>query len=124
MSKSWNCPTLPSRWGSDTVVYEGENYPFMNFGTTSEFMTDSNILYGAFPEQDEVLITEEMADGMAGTPEDMIGNEVEVKLSVNGNPLIGTYTVSGIYTAGNAIGPAGAFDSVFHDDGHIRGHER
>ena len=32
--------------GSDTVVYEGENYPFMNFGTTSEFMTDSNILYG------------------------------------------------------------------------------
>lgn len=99
--------------GSDTVVYEGENYPFMNFGTTSEFMTDSNILYGEFPEQDEVLITEEMADGMAGNAEDMIGNEVEVKLSVNGNPLIGTYTVSGIYTAGNAIGPAGAFDSVF-----------
>ncbi|WP_321381800.1 ABC transporter ATP-binding protein/permease [Trichococcus shcherbakoviae] len=99
--------------GSDTVVYEGENYPFMNFGTTSEFMTDSNILYGEFPEQDEVLITEEMADGMAGTPEDMIGKEIEVKLSVNGTPLNGTYTVSGIYTAGNAIGPAGAFDSVF-----------
>lgn len=99
--------------GSDTVVYEGENYPFMNFGTTSEFMTDSNILYGEFPEQDEVLITEEMADGMAGTPEDMIGKEIEVKLSVNGNPLNGTYTVSGIYTAGNAIGPSGAFDSVF-----------
>ena len=99
--------------GSDTVVYEGENYPFMNFGTTSEFMTDSNILYGEFPEQDEVLITEEMADGLAGNAEDMIGNEVEIKLSVNGNPLNGTYTVSGIYTAGNAIGPAGAFDSVF-----------
>ena len=99
--------------GSDTVVYEGENYPFMNFGTTSEFMTDSNILYGEFPEQDEVLITEEMADGMAGTPEDMIGKEIEVKLSVNGTPLNGTYTVSGIYTAGNAIGPAGSFDSVF-----------
>ncbi|WP_319995422.1 ATP-binding cassette domain-containing protein [Trichococcus shcherbakoviae] len=99
--------------GSDTVVYEGENYPFMNFGTTSEFMTDSNILYGEFPEQDEVLITEEMADGMAGTPEDMIGKEIEVKLAVNGNPLNGTYTVSGIYTAGNAIGPSGAFDSVF-----------
>ena len=99
--------------GSDTVVYEGENYPFMNFGTTSEFMTDSNILYGEFPGQDEVLITEEMADGMAGTPEDMIGKEIEVKLSVNGNPLNGTYTVSGIYTAGNAIGPSGAFDSVF-----------
>ena len=99
--------------GSDTVVYEGENYPFMNFGTTSEFMTDSNILYGEFPGQDEILITEEMAEGMAGNAEDMIGNEVEINLSVNGNPLNGTYTVSGIYTAGNAIGPAGAFDSVF-----------
>jgi len=99
--------------GSDTDVYAGENYPFMNFGTTSANMTDSNILYGALPDQGEVLITEEMADGMAGNAEDMIGEDVEVKLSVNGNPLIGTYTVSGIYTAGNAIGPAGAFDSVF-----------
>jgi len=99
--------------GSDMVVYEGENYPFMNFGTTSASMTDSNILFGSFPEKDEVLITEEMADGMAGTAEDIIGKDVEVKLSVNGNPLSGTYTVSGIYTAGSAIGPAGAFDSVF-----------
>ena len=99
--------------GSDTVVYEGENYAFMNFGTTSENMTDSNILYGEFPDQGEVLITEEMADGMAGNAEDMIGEDVEVKLSVNGHALTGTYTVSGIYTAGNAIGPAGAFDSVF-----------
>ena len=99
--------------GSDTVVYEGENYAFMNFGTTSENMTDSNILYGEFPDQGEVLITEEMADGMAGNAEDMIGEDVEVKLSVNGNALTGTYTVSGIYTAGNAIGPAGSFDSVF-----------
>ena len=99
--------------GSDTVVYEGENYAFMNFGTTSENMTDSNILYGEFPDQGEVLITEEMADGMAGNAEDMIGEDVEVKLSVNGHALTGTYTVSGIYTAGNAIGPAGSFDSVF-----------
>ena len=99
--------------GSDTVVYEGENYAFMNFGTTSENMTDSNILYGEFPDQGEVLITEEMANGMAGNAEDMIGEDVEVKLSVNGHALTGTYTVSGIYTAGNAIGPAGSFDSVF-----------
>ena len=98
---------------SDTVVFVGENYAFMNFGTTSENMTDSNILYGEFPDQGEVLITEEMADGMAGNAEDMIGEDVEVKLSVNGHALTGTYTVSGIYTAGNAIGPAGAFDSVF-----------
>ncbi|OJF93051.1 ATP-binding cassette domain-containing protein [Alkalibacterium sp. 20] len=99
--------------GSDTVVYEDESYPFMNFGTISANMTDSNILYGSFPENSEVLITEEMAENVFSTAEDMIGEEVEVKLSVNGSPLTGNYTVSGIYTAGNAIGPASAYDSVF-----------
>ncbi|WP_027108342.1 ABC transporter ATP-binding protein/permease [Lacticigenium naphthae] len=99
--------------GSDTVAYEEENHSFMNFGTISANMTDSNILHGSFPEFGEVIITEEMANNMADTAEDMIGEEVEVKLSVDGSPLSGNYTVSGIYTAGSAIGPASAFDSVF-----------
>lgn len=99
--------------GSDTARYKEENYSFMNFSTTSENMTDSNILYGSFPEEDEVLITEGMAKDMAGNVEDMLGEEIEIKLSVNGDPLTGFYTVSGIYTAGSAIGPASDFDSVF-----------
>lgn len=99
--------------GSDMAGYKEENYSFMNFGTTSENMTDSNILYGSFPEEDEVLITEGMAKDMAGNVEDMLGEEIEIKLSVNGDPLTGFYTVSGIYTAGSAIGPASDFDSVF-----------
>lgn len=99
--------------GSDTVVYEDETHPFMNFGTVSANMTQSNILYGSFPEAGDVLITEEMAENMADSAEEMIGEEVEVKLSVDGDALSGFFTVSGIYTAGNAIGPAGAFDSIF-----------
>ncbi|MFO8068981.1 MAG: ATP-binding cassette domain-containing protein [Alkalibacterium sp.] len=99
--------------GSDTVVYEDETHPFMNFGTISANMTDSNILHGTFPENGEVLITEEMAGNMTATAEDMIGEVVEVKLSVNGDALTGDYAVSGIYTPGNAIGPASAFDSVY-----------
>lgn len=99
--------------GSDTVVYEDETHPFMNFGTVSANMTDSNILHGVFPETGEVLITEEMAENMADEAPDMIGEDVEVKISVDGDALSGDYTVSGIYTAGNAIGPASAFDSVF-----------
>ncbi|MCC5890163.1 MAG: ATP-binding cassette domain-containing protein [Alkalibacterium sp.] len=99
--------------GSDTVVYEEDTHPFMNFGTISASMTQSNILHGAFPESNEVLITEEMAENMMDEASDMIGEEVEVKLRVDGDALSGFYTVSGIYTAGNAIGPASAFDSVF-----------
>lgn len=99
--------------GSDTVVYEDETHPFMNFGTISANMTDSNILHGSFPGNGEVLITEGMAENIFPAAQDMIGEDVEVKLSVGGDALSGTYTVSGIYTAGNAIGPASAFDSVF-----------
>ena len=58
--------------GSDNVIYEGEKYAFMNFGTTSG-MTDSNILYGAFPEAGEILITEGVSNQMAGTAEENIG---------------------------------------------------
>lgn len=99
--------------GSDTVVYEDEAYSFMNFGTVSANITESNILHGSFPQSNDVLISEEMAKNMTTDAEDMIGEEVEVKLSVDGDAINGSFRVSGIYTAGNAIGPAGAFDSVF-----------
>lgn len=99
--------------GSDTVIYENETHPFMNFGTISANMTDSNILHGSFPGNGEVLITEGMAQTIYPAAQDMIGEEIEVKLTVDGDALSGTYIVSGIYTAGNAIGPASAFDSVF-----------
>lgn len=95
--------------GSDNVIYEGEKYAFMNFGTTSG-MTDSNILYGAFPEEGEILITEGVANQMAGTAEEAIGKEVTLDVTVDGESLEKNYVISGIYSAGQAIG---AFESVY-----------
>lgn len=95
--------------GSDNVIYEGEKYAFMNFGTTSG-MTDSNILYGAFPEAGEILITEGVANRMAGTAEEAIGKEVTVDVTIDGESLEKNYVISGIYSAGQAIG---AFESVY-----------
>lgn len=95
--------------GSDNVIYEGEKYAFMNFGTTSG-MTDSNILYGAFPEAGEILITEGVANQMAGTAEEAIGKEVTVDVTIDGESLEKNYVISGIYSAGQAIG---AFESVY-----------
>ena len=95
--------------GSDNVIYEGEKYAFMNFGTTSG-MTDSNILYGAFPEAGEILITEGVANQMAGTAEEAIGKEVTVDVAIDGESLEKNYVISGIYSAGQAIG---AFESVY-----------
>ncbi|NLD33187.1 MAG: ATP-binding cassette domain-containing protein [Trichococcus flocculiformis] len=95
--------------GSDNVIYEGEKYAFMNFGTTSG-MTDSNILYGAFPEAGEILITEGVANQMAGTAEEAIGKEVTVDVTIDGESLEKNYAISGIYSAGQAIG---AFESVY-----------
>ena len=95
--------------GSDNVIYEGEKYAFMNFGTTSG-MTDSNILYGAFPEAGEILITEGVANQMASTAEEAIGKEVTVDVTIDGESLEKNYVISGIYSAGQAIG---AFESVY-----------
>ncbi|WP_320163740.1 ATP-binding cassette domain-containing protein [uncultured Trichococcus sp.] len=95
--------------GSDNVIYEGEKYAFMNFGTTSG-MTDSNILYGAFPEEGEILITEGVANQMAATAEEAIGKEVTLDVTVDGESLEKNYVISGIYTAGQTIG---AFESVY-----------
>ncbi|MPM76705.1 hypothetical protein SDC9_123704 [bioreactor metagenome] len=95
--------------GSDNIIYEGEKYAFMNFGTTSG-MTDSNILYGAFPEEGEILITEGVANQLAGTAEEAIGKEVTVDVTIDGESLEKNYVISGIYSAGQAIG---AFESVY-----------
>ncbi|CZQ99127.1 ABC transporter ATP-binding protein/permease [Trichococcus ilyis] len=95
--------------GSDNIIYEGTKYSFMNFGTTSG-MTDSNILYGAFPEAGEILITEGVANQMAATAEEAIGKEVTVDVTIDGESLEKNYVISGIYTAGQAIG---AFESVY-----------
>lgn len=95
--------------GSDNIIYEGEKYAFMNFGTTSG-MTDSNILYGTFPEAGEILITEGVANQMAGSAEEAIGKEVTVDVTVDGESLEKSYVISGIYSAGQAIG---AFESVY-----------
>ena len=95
--------------GSDNVIYEGEKYAFMNFGTTSG-MTDSNILYGAFPDEGEILITEGVANQMAATAEEAIGKEVTLDVTIDGDSLEKNYVISGIYTAGQAIG---AFESVY-----------
>ncbi|MFY9902482.1 MAG: FtsX-like permease family protein, partial [Trichococcus sp.] len=95
--------------GSDNVIFEENKYSFMTFGTTSG-MTDSNILHGAFPEEGEILITEGIANQMGATPEETIGKEVTLDVTIDGESLEKNYIISGIYTAGQAIG---AFESVY-----------
>lgn len=95
--------------GSDNVIFEENKYSFMTFGTTSG-MTDSNILYGAFPEEGEILITEGIANQMVATAEEAIGKEVTLDVTIDGDSLEKNYIISGIYTAGQAIG---AFESVY-----------
>ena len=95
--------------GSDNVIFEENKYSFMTFGTTSG-MTDSNILHGAFPEEGEILVTEGIANQMGATAEEAIGKEVTLDVTIDGESLEKNYIISGIYTAGQAIG---AFESVY-----------
>ena len=60
----------------------------------------------------EILITEGLAESTGGSSKEMVGKEMEVNVNVDGETLSDLYVVSGIYTPGSVIGPAGAFDSV------------
>lgn len=97
----------------NAIEYEEENYSYMNFGTISPDMTAANIVYGEMAEQNEILVTEGLALSVMDTAEEMIGEEVIVKVEVDDEILKDSYTVSGIYQAGDAVEPAGAFDSVY-----------
>jgi len=95
--------------GSDNVIYEDIKHSFMTFGTTSG-MTDSNILYGLFPSEGEILVTEGIANQMSTTSEEAIGKEVTLNVTIDGEKLEKNYVISGVYTAGSAIG---AFEAVY-----------
>jgi putative ABC transport system permease protein len=97
----------------NAVEYEDENYTYMNFGTVSPDMTPSNLIYGELPEKNEIMITEGLAINIADEADKMIGEEVNVKIEMDEDTLDGTYTVSGIYTPGDSVGPSGIFESVF-----------
>lgn len=97
----------------NAIEFEDESYTYMNFGTVSPDMTSSNILEGKMPRENEILITEGLATSITEEAADMIGKEVDVKIGIGDEALKGNYTISGIYTAGDAVGPAGFFDSVF-----------
>lgn len=97
----------------NAIEFEGESYTYMNFGTVSPDMTPSNITIGEMPGRDEILITEGLATNIVEDMKDIIGKEVEVKVGLDEETLKDTYKISGIYNTGDAIGPAGIFDSVF-----------
>lgn len=98
---------------NNAIEYEDESYTYMNFGTISPDVTPSNILFGEMPSKNEILITEGLATSITDDAADMIGKEVTVKVEVDENKLEDTYTISGIFKPGDAVGPAGIFDSVF-----------
>ncbi len=98
---------------NNAIEYEDESYTYMNFGTISPDITPSNILFGEMPNKNELLITEGLATSITDNAADMIGKEVTVKIEADENKLKDTYTISGIFKPGDAVGPAGIFDSVF-----------
>ncbi|MGB6178611.1 ATP-binding cassette domain-containing protein [Carnobacterium sp.] len=97
----------------NAIEFEDESYTYMNFGTISPDITPSNIIFGALPETNEVLITEGLATSIKDNAADMIGEEVSVKIDTGDESLEGSYKVSGIFTPGDSAGPAGIFDSVY-----------
>lgn len=92
---------------------EEENYVYMNFGTISPNMVPSNILHGTMPKNNEILITQGLAENISDQAENVVGMEVKLNLNLEDTNLKETYTISGVYNPGDSVGPVGIFDSVY-----------
>lgn len=105
-------------FNKNSIEYQNENYTYMNFGTISPNMTPSNILFGAMPKTNEIMITEGLAKSMVEDVESILGQDIILKVDVDDTVLIDTFVVSGIYNQGDVVGPAGIFESAFmnYDD--------
>lgn len=92
--------------GTSKASFDGNTAQFMSVTTISSMITSADILEGELPKEDEVVITENMADTLG---ENLVGKEIQIETLINDELLDLTMTVSGIYGAEAAA----AMDTVY-----------
>lgn len=87
--------------GSNRVTLGDNSSTFMSLNTISASITESDILHGEMPKENEVLVTQAMANTLANdeTGESVIGKEVTVDIAVNKDVISTTQTISGIFAS-------------------------
>lgn len=87
--------------GSNRVTFGELNSTFMNLNTISAAITETDIMEGELPSENEILITPAMATLLANGEEDssVIGKEVTLDVVVNKEAVSATQKISGIFAA-------------------------
>lgn len=81
--------------GANSLSCNGKGSNVMRISTISSNITESNLLEGALPKKDEILINKSISDKLGG---DVIGKKANLSILVNQKILKKEFVISGIYT--------------------------
>lgn len=87
--------------GSNKVTLNDITATFMNLNTLSAAITESDILSGKMPSENELLVTQAMATTLANGEDEnsVIGKEITLAAVVNKTAVSATQKISGIFAA-------------------------
>lgn len=83
--------------GNNNITYEETKNELTALNSISPVITESNILEGKFPEENEILINKGLKDVLG---EDIVGKTITLNAIINDQPISEEFIISGIYTAG------------------------
>lgn len=83
--------------GNNNITYEETKNELTALNSISSVITESNILEGKFPEENEILINKGLKDVLG---EDIVGKTITLNAIINDQPISEEFIISGIYTAG------------------------
>jgi len=81
----------------NTFTYEGKEHDFNYLETTSKSMLLSGFSAGGFPEENEIVIDQYMADAMTTDYEALLGKEVSFKFLLDETMIKESFVISGVY---------------------------
>lgn len=83
--------------GTNFLKTDDKECDLMALMSISSTLTDENIEEGSLPRENEILVNNLVKDKLG---EDIIGKKVSLNAVIDGQPIKGDFTISGIYTAG------------------------
>ena len=85
--------------GTNNLKYKDKQSDIMMISTVSSNLTETNLVEGSLPKENEILITEGTADKFGS---DIIGQTIELNVLMDSQIYSADFTVSGIVSLGNS----------------------
>lgn len=94
LEKGFLYTTMP---GTNRITYGDKSSDLIGLSSTSSVLTKDNVKEGSLPKKNEILVNKSVAKELGG---DVVGKSIVLDLVIDGQPVSGSFVISGIYTTG------------------------